>query len=62
MADRVELPPVDDWPLYWFAALEKAVEVGDYEAAAEAQRRLAQLGIRVSYGRTRPRKEVNRAR
>jgi hypothetical protein len=60
----VSLPaatPVDDWPLYWFAKLEKAVEVGDHRAAAEAQDRLARLGVRVRYGRPRPGKEVDRA-
>ena len=44
-------PPVDDWPLYWFAKLEKAVEAGDHQAAAEAQRELARLGVRLNYGR-----------
>jgi len=45
-----QAPPVD-WPLYWFAKLEKAVEEGDHQAAAEAQHELAQLGVRVAYGR-----------
>jgi hypothetical protein len=45
-----------DWPLWWFAQLEKAVEQGDHEAAAEAQRQLARLGVHVNYGR--PRKEM----
>jgi hypothetical protein len=43
--------PVIDWPLYWFAKLEKAVEEGDHQAAAEAQLQLARLGVRVNYGR-----------
>jgi hypothetical protein len=51
-------PPVNDWPLYWFARLEKAVEQGDHQAAAEAQRHLARLGVRVKYGRPHPEKEV----
>src|SRR4051794_24329359 len=42
---------VADWPLYWFARLEKAVEQGDHAMAAAAQRRLATLGVRVRYGR-----------
>ncbi len=54
-------PPVTDWPLYWFARLEKAVEAGDHQAAAEAQRQLARLGVRVNYGRADPRKEVAHA-
>ena len=40
-----------DWPLYWFARLEQAVNDGDHEAAAVAQRELAKLGVRVQYGR-----------
>jgi hypothetical protein len=51
MADTVSPPPPTDWPLYWFARLEKAVEAGNHQAAAEAQRQLARLGVRVSYGR-----------
>jgi len=35
--------------LYWFARLEKAVEQGDHQAAAEAQRELERLGVRVAY-------------
>jgi hypothetical protein len=54
-------PPVSDWPLYWFAKLEKAVEAGDHQSAAEAQRHLARLGVRVNYGRPRPREEADRA-
>jgi hypothetical protein len=40
-----------DWPLWWFVRLEAAVERGDHEAAAQAQRELARLGVRVAYGR-----------
>jgi hypothetical protein len=61
LVDTISLPPPTDWPLYWFAVLEKAVEEGDHQAAAEAQRHLARLGVRVSYGWPRPRKEVERA-
>ncbi len=53
-------PSAVDWPLYWFARLEKAVEAGDHQAAAEAQRNLARLGVHVNYGR--PSKEVERGR
>jgi hypothetical protein len=42
---------VSDWPLYWFARLEKAVDTGDHQAAAQAQRNLARLGVLVRYGR-----------
>ena len=51
-----------DWPIYWFAVLEKAVEKGDHQIAAQAQRELARLGVRVSYGRRpTPRSEEVRA-
>jgi hypothetical protein len=49
-----------DWPLWWFARLEAAVERGDHEAAAEAQRQLARLGVRVQYGRPRQQQGVAR--
>jgi hypothetical protein len=51
VAETASLPPPTDWPLYWFARLEKAVEQGDHQGAAEAQRELARLGVRVAYGR-----------
>lgn len=44
------VPPDTDyrnWPLYWFARLEAALEAGDLSEAADAQRRLDQLGLRV---------------
>jgi hypothetical protein len=44
-------PAVTELPVYWFVRLEKAVEEGDHQAAAEAQRELSRLGVRVSYGR-----------
>jgi hypothetical protein len=43
-------PPETDyrrWPLYWFARLEAALETGNLAQAAEAQRQLEQLGLRV---------------
>jgi hypothetical protein len=46
-------PATIDWPLWWFVRLERAVELGDHEAAAEAQRELERLGIQVRYGRPR---------
>ena len=51
MAATPSLPRHTNWPLFWFAKLEKAVEEGDHQAAAEAQRELARLGVRVAYGR-----------
>jgi hypothetical protein len=35
--------------LWWFATLEAAIERGDYETAARAQRELARLGVTVQY-------------
>jgi len=54
-------PPVMDWPLYWFAKLEKAVEEGDHQAAAEAQAQLRRLGVSVLYGRRPTKKEAAHA-
>jgi hypothetical protein len=55
---------VDDWPTYWFVRLEKAVEIGDHQAAADLQQHLARLGVHVRYGKPRkprdPRKAVGR--
>jgi hypothetical protein len=45
-----------DQPIYWFAILDKAVEQGDHATAAEAQRQLELLGVRVRYGRRRQQK------
>ena len=57
MAETASLPPPTELPLYWFARLEKAVEQGDHQAAAEAQRELARLGVRVAYGRPGARRQ-----
>jgi hypothetical protein len=43
-----------EWPTYWFAALETAVEEGDLQAAAEAQRQLERLGVSVTRFRPPP--------
>lgn len=43
--------PYTDRPLYWLVILDQAVEQGDHQTAAEAQRELARLGVRVAYGR-----------
>jgi hypothetical protein len=40
---------VADWPLWWFARLESALERGDDRAAAAAVRKLEQLGIEVRF-------------
>jgi hypothetical protein len=45
---------VADWPLWWFARLESAIERGDYPAAARAQRALERLGVTVQYRGRRP--------
>jgi hypothetical protein len=46
--------PVRDWPLWWFARLEAAVERGDYRNAARAQRELERLVVSVQYRGRRP--------
>jgi hypothetical protein len=41
-----------DWrnsPIAWFAALERARHIEDFELAAEAQRQLKRLGIIIIY-------------
>jgi hypothetical protein len=43
------VPPLKDWPLYWFAALEKARESGDQLAADHAQQELHRLGVYVAF-------------
>jgi hypothetical protein len=50
MADTAEVPHTDR-PLYWLVILDQAVEKGDHQTAAEAQRELTRLGVRIAYGR-----------
>jgi hypothetical protein len=50
------LPPEKEWPVFWFAVLEKAVRNGNHRKAARAQRHLARLGVRVNYGIPAPKK------
>lgn len=38
-------------PVYWFLILELAVEKGDFNAAAAAQRELRRMGVEVTYSR-----------
>lgn len=40
---------VRDWPLWWFAGLEAALNRGDYASAARALRQLEHLGVSVRY-------------
>jgi hypothetical protein len=61
MAIRPTTAPTPiDWPLYWFARLEKAIEENNLQAATEAQQELARLGIDVRYRHPKP-KAVGRA-
>lgn len=53
MSSTTETTDYTEQPIYWFAILDCAVEEGDHAAAAEAQRELARLGVRVAYGRPR---------
>lgn len=41
----------DDSPAYWFVRLETAVGNSDFESAAEAQKQLERLGVRVAFDR-----------
>jgi hypothetical protein len=45
--------PIVDWPAYWFILLDRYLQEGELEAAAEAQRQLDRLGVEVRY-RARP--------
>lgn len=54
--------PVRNWPLWWFARLEAAIERGDFQTAARAQRELERLGVTVRYcGRHPAREEARNA-
>jgi hypothetical protein len=59
MADTGE-PPHTDTPLYWLVILDQAVQQGEHQAAAEAQRELARLGVQIHYGRPRPARQGRR--
>jgi hypothetical protein len=54
-------PQPTDWPLYWFAALDRAVEAGDWQAAADAQQELERLGVSLHYRPRVERQGVTRA-
>jgi hypothetical protein len=54
-------PSTRDWPLWWFARLESAIERGDRPAAREALRNLNRLGIEVRFTLPRQRKEAAHA-
>lgn len=42
-----------DEPIYWFAILEKALDAGNLQEAALAQRELARLGYTLRYRHTK---------
>lgn len=44
--------PIDS-PTAWFAMLERARRVEDYELAAKAKRELERLGVKVKWGQPR---------
>jgi uncharacterized protein YPO0396 len=43
-------------PVYWFVILDSARERNDFETAAEAERQLDRLGVKVTF--RRPRQEA----
>jgi len=50
---RSDLPPVlRELPSWWFGELDRALEQGEFDVAAEAARELRRLGVEVRY--TRP--------
>ena len=62
MPNTADPPPeVRDSPTYWFVVLDAARLRGQYDLAAEADRELRRLGVRVTYGRPgRPGEEAAR--
>jgi hypothetical protein len=46
-----------DRPLYWLVILDQAMERGDLQLAADAQRELVRLGVCVAYGRAKATRE-----
>jgi len=50
-----------DWPLWWFARLENALERGDHAAARLALRNLDRLGIEIRFVLPLGRKEAAHA-
>ena len=42
-----KLPPIRDWPTFWFARLEEAVRDQDAEKQAKSIRELKRLGYSV---------------
>jgi hypothetical protein len=49
----INTPKPTDWPVYWFAALERAIEENDWQAAENAKQQLERLGVSVSFHTTR---------
>jgi len=47
---------VNDWPAYWFVALERAIESGDFEQEEQAKRELERLGVEVTFRKPHGRK------
>jgi hypothetical protein len=41
--------PETSQPIYWFALLERALDEGNLQAAARAQKELIKLGVTVVY-------------
>lgn len=63
MCDAPNLAEAHDWPLYWLAALGRAIDESDLEGAAMAVAELRRLGIVVSCQigqRTKQTREVSR--
>ena len=47
---------IREWPIYWFARLESAIETGNVTLATRANSRLLKLGFDVKVRRPRRRK------
>lgn len=57
--DRQKNSEYLETPVYWFVVLERARADSDFQLAADAQRQLNRLGVRVSY--VRPKREAANA-
>jgi hypothetical protein len=52
-----DLPRPEDSPIAWFGEILLAVDRGDFQRAADAQRQLVRLGWCVRYRKPRQRRE-----
>jgi hypothetical protein len=59
MAVTENSPEIRDSRVYWYVVLDQAHERGEYDRAAQAQRQLERLGVKVRYQRQTRRGEAD---